>query len=260
MAYYKENDFEQWLQNDPKRWNDAASVSSYKSGMRSFISWIDDKENKVLWNSAGNTKFRSFQFYISRIDKEKVLSTFFSALDNIIKKSIEQSSYKSVLQNYKSYLSAYEQFCKWYYTYNKYPSNAGLPDSQLKFLRKNSSSVTYSHDELIDEFSGRILLQDRISTIKNVLFPIRLINNLWQDKASQWAKQVSENIYLIVKDEKNVIKEIQIKDIISLEILKSGSVKVSVKNHIDSDTNDSDSNSILVYTLLTSYSEFICCG
>lgn len=238
MAYYKENEFEQWLIKDSKRWNDAAGVSSYKSGVGSLIVWLD--KNKQLWKVTGGTRVYDFQKYLKLINETSDRETLFSAVLNIIQKAIDKNIHqKTTFQNYKSYLSAYEDFIR---TLPFEQSANGLNPTHKKLLKNNSSVATYSHDELIEEFSGRITCQDRISMSKDVMFPISLIRKLWPNDTIDWAKSVCENIYLIVQASNKKIKEIQIKNISSLKISKSGEVKVNDNNGID-------------YDLLTSYSD-----
>ena len=107
--YYKEDEFENWLENDTVRWSDPKSVSSYKSGVRSMIIWVD--ANKHLWKTTSGTLFLGFEDYLKIIDSDKDRETFFSAVLNIIQKGIDKDpSNKTTLQNYKSYLCAYEDF------------------------------------------------------------------------------------------------------------------------------------------------------
>lgn len=236
MAYYKDDEFEQWLRNDSQRWNDDAAVSSYKSGMGSLIVWLDN--HKGLWKVTGGTTIYNFDKYIRNINTISDRESLFSAILNIIQKEIENNpSNKATLQNYKSYLSAYEDFIS---TVPFEQSAQGLNTTHQKILKNNSSVATYSHDELIQEFIGRITSQDRISMSKDVMFPISLIRKLWPVGTLSWARSVCENIYLIVDDGSN-IKELQIKEIDRLKILKSGEVQVFDKS--------------MKYVLLTSYSD-----
>jgi len=232
--------FEQWLKNVSDRWNDPASVSSYKSGVGSMIKWVN--ENKDLWETSGGTKVQDFEWYLQNIGSVADRDTFFSAVSNIIQIGIENNrGKKSILQNWKSHLCAFEAFFK-----NKgyLESSAPLSDSQKRMLKNNSSCATYTQEELIKEFQGRILTQDRISMSKTILFPIRLITRLWPDDSKKWAKGVCENIYLIVqKKGTEKIFEKQIKDIEALKIEKKGEVTVKV----DNDKND--------YIMCTSYSD-----
>ena len=226
MCYYKEKEFENWLQNDTYRWNDKASVSSYKSGMKSLIDFINRDVSRWIKPNNG-IQPKSFQEYLELINKQEVRDTFFSAVLNIIQREIDTNpSNKPTLQNYKSFLNAYEEFFR---TIPFSLKQKGLPDNHLKLLRQNASNITYTQEELINEFKGRILTQDRISMTKTVMFPIRLINRLCSEKAKEWGENVCKNIYLVVKsvndknDEQN-IKEIQIKDLKSLVIERNGKV------------------------------------
>ena len=232
--------FEQWLKNVSDRWNDPASVSSYKSGVGSMIKWVN--ENKDLWETSGGTKVQDFEWYLQNIGSVADRDTFFSAVSNIIQIGIENNrGKKSILQNWKSHLCAFEAFFK-----NKgyLESSAPLSDSQKRMLKNNSSCATYTQEELIKEFQGRILTQDRISMSKTILFPIRLITRLWPDDSKKWANGVCKNIYLIVqKKGTEKIFEKQIKDIEALKIEKKGEVTVKV----DNDKND--------YIMCTSYSD-----
>lgn len=235
--YYKEAEFENWLENDTVRWSDPKSVSSYKSGVRSMIDWVD--HNKDLWKTTSGTLFQGFEYYLKNIDNDKDRETFFSAVLNIIQKGIDKDpSMKTTLQNYKSYLSAYEDFFR-----NEAYPGSGLNTSQRKMLRQNSSCATYSKDELISEFKGRVLSQDRISTSKPILFPIRLIAKLWNYESEAWAKGICENIWVIVKNVQSLkICEIQIKNIETLRIEKSG--EVIIKDAVNNE-----------YKMCTSYSD-----
>ena len=232
--------FEQWLKNVSDRWNDPASVSSYKSGVGSMIKWVN--ENKDLWETSGGTKVQDFEWYLQNIGSVADRDTFFSAVSNIIQIGIENNrGKKSILQNWKSHLCAFEAFFK-----NKgyLESSAPLSDSQKRMLKNNSSCATYTQEELIKEFQGRILTQDRISMSKTILFPIRLITRLWPDDSKKWANGVCKNISLIVqKKGTEKIFEKQIKDIEALKIEKKGEVTVKV----DNDKND--------YIMCTSYSD-----
>ena len=67
--YYKEAEFENWLENDTVRWSDPKSVSSYKSGVRSMIIWVD--ANKHLWKTTSGTLFLGFEDYLKIIDSDK---------------------------------------------------------------------------------------------------------------------------------------------------------------------------------------------
>jgi hypothetical protein len=235
--YYKENEFEQWLKNDTVRWSDPTSVSSYKSGVGRMIVWVDS--NDKLWKTTGSTKFKGFKWYLQNIDCDKDRDTFFSAVLNIIQKEIKKNpGNKTTLQNYKSYLCAYEDF----FRDEAFPV-LSLNQSQRKMLRQNSSCATYSKDELINEFQGRVLTQDRISMSKHIMFPIRLITKLWKTDSENWANSICGNIWIIVQDaQSSQIREIQINDIKTLRIEKTGEVKI-----IDKDKNK--------YTMCTSYSD-----
>ena len=231
--------FEQWLKNVSDRWNDPASVSSYKSGVGSMIKWVN--ENKDLWETSGGTKVQDFEWYLQNIGSVADRDTFFSAVSNIIQIGIENNrGKKSILQNWKSHLCAFEAFFK-----NKgyLESSAPLSDSQKRMLKNNSSCATYTQEELIKEFQGRILTQDRISMSKTILFPIRLMTRLWPE-SKDWAKSVCENIYLIVQDiNSGEISEKKINQIETLRIAKTGKVEVII---------DKDKNK---YIMCTSYSD-----
>ena len=237
--YYKEDEFEQWLEDDNDRWNDSTSVSSYKSGVGSMINWVNN--NKGLWKTTGGTKVQDFEWYLQNIGSVADRDTFFSAVLNIIQIEINKNpKNKSTLQNYKSYLCAFEEF----FRNETYPT-LSISASQKRVLKNNSSCATYTQAELINEFKGRILTQDRISMSKPILFPIRLISKLWPADSDIWAEGVCKNIYIIVQDTKssNNIFEKQIKDIETLKIEKTGEVKVKIKN----DNNE--------YIMCTSYSD-----
>lgn len=231
--------FEQWLKNVSDRWNDPASVSSYKSGVGSMIKWVN--ENKDLWKTSGGTKVQDFEWYLQNINCGEDIDTFFSAVLNIIQKEIDKSpKNKSTLQNYKSYLSAFEVFFK----DEPYPPSSKFTDAQRKLLRQNSSCATYSQEELINEFQGRILTQDRISQSKKILFPIRLITKIWKNESTVWAKGVCKNIWIILQNTSSkTTVEKQIKEIKTLRIEKTGEVKVT----INKDGNE--------YIMCTSYSD-----
>jgi hypothetical protein len=237
--YFKEDDFKQWLEDDNDRWNDSTSVSSYKSGVGSMINWVNN--NKGLWKTTGGTKVQDFEWYLQNIGSVADRDTFFSAVLNIIQIEINKNpKNKSTLQNYKSYLCAFEEF----FRNETYPP-LSISASQKRVLKNNSSCATYTQAELINEFKGRILTQDRISMSKPILFPIRLISKLWPVDSDIWAEGVCKNIYIIVQDTKssNNIFEKRIKDIETLKIEKTGEVKVKIKN----DNND--------YIMCTSYSD-----
>ena len=237
--YFKENDFKQWLENDNDRWNGQKSVSSYKSGVGKMIGWVDKHKN--LWKTTGGTKFQNFEWYLQNINCDTDRETFFSAVLNIIQIEINNNpKNKSILQNYKSYLCAFEEF----FRNEAYPP-LSISASQKRMLKNNSSCATYTQVELINEFKGRILTQDRISMSKPILFPIRLISKLWPMDSDKWAEGVCKNIYIIVQDTKspNNIFEKQIKDIEILKIEKTGEVKVKIKD----DNNE--------YIMCTSYSD-----
>ena len=238
MGYYKESDFKDWLEADNNRWNDPSSVSSYKSGVGSMIDWVNN--NKGLWKTVGSTKFQGFECYLQNINCGEDRDTFFSAVLNIIQKEIDKSpENKSTLQNYKSYLSAFEEFFK-----DEQYSQSSFTDAQRKLLRQNSSCATYSQEELINEFQGRILTQDRISQSKKILFPIRLITRIWNEESKDWAKGVCENIWIILQNTSSkTTVEKQIKEIKTLRIEKTGEVKVT----INKDENE--------YIMCTSYSD-----
>ena len=239
MGYYKEDEFEQWLKDNNNRWTDPSSVSSYKSGVGSMIDWVNN--NKQLWKTIGSTKFQEFECYLQNIANDKDRDTFFSAVLNIIQKEINNKpKNKGTLQNYKSYLCAYEDF----FRDENFPQSTKFGTSQRNLLRKNSSCATYSKEELIDEFQGRILTQDRISRSKTILFPIRLIAQIWHNEALAWAKKVCNNIWIILQnEEKTKTIEKQITDIKILRIEKTGEVKVTM--------NDDENE----YIMCTSYSD-----
>lgn len=267
------NEFECWLRDDSERWNDKASVSSYKSGMGAFIIWFNtNRENDKLWKFEKNRKpkLKSFFEYIKIINYEGDRETFFSAALNIIQVAIINSDEKSsptreTLQNFKSYIKAFEQFLN-----NKYPLKEPLkkelPDNHRNLLRKNCSSATYTMIELKKEFQDRILKQDRVSSAKDVLFPIRLIHlKLWKNEAEKWAKEVCENIYLILgKKEKNSknddkFKEIclkqlkDFKDDDTLKITRKG--EVYVKINTSTSMSNKENKDYEEYTLCSSYSD-----
>ena len=237
--YYKENDFKQWLENDNDRWNDPKSVSSYKSGVGKMIGWVDS--HKFLWKTIGGTKVQDFEWYLQNIGSVADRDTFFSAVLNIIQIEINNNpKNKTTLQNRKSYLCAFEEF----FRSETYPP-LSISASQKRMLKNNSSCATYTQVELINEFKGRILTQDRISMSKPILFPIRLISKLWPMDSDKWAEGVCMNICIIVQDTKspNNIFEKRIQDIETLKIEKTGEVKVEIKD----DNNE--------YIMCTSYSD-----
>ncbi len=237
MGIYKERDFKQWLKSDPDRWNSPASVSSYATGMGSLINWFDTNIANVV--KSGSIKFQKFEWYLKNIDSQSDRDTFFSAVWNLIQAEIKNNpSNKSTLQNYKSYLNAYQNF----FQNVGFPSKKSFKKANKTLLQKYSSCIVYSQADLINEFKRRILTQDRISISKPILFPIRLINNsnFWHENAETWAADVCKNIWLIVKDKQNNIKEIQILNVETLQILKSGQVIIK-------DLNENE------YTLQTSY-------
>lgn len=237
--YYKENEFKQWLENDNDRWNDPKSVSSYKSGVGKMIGWVDS--HKFLWKTIGGTKVQDFEWYLQNIGSVADRDTFFSAVLNIIQIEINNNpKNKTTLQNRKSYLCAFEEF----FRSETYPP-LSISASQKKMLKQNSDCATYTQVELINEFKGRILTQDRISMSKPILFPIRLISKLWPMDSDKWAEGVCKNIYIIVQDTKspNNIFEKRIQDIETLKIEKTGEVKVEIKD----DNNE--------YIMCTSYSD-----
>ena len=238
--YYKEDEFKQWLEDDNDRWNDLASVSSYKSGVGSMIKWVN--KNKDLWEASA--KVHNFKWYLQNIDCDTDRETFFSAVLNIIQKGMKKyPEIKSTLQNYKSYLGAFEDFYR-DEGFPKFPPSHKFPNAQKVLLRNNSSCATYTQEELIKEFQGRILTQDRISMSKTILFPIRLITRLWPDDSKKWANGVCKNIYLIVQDiNSGEISEKKINQIETLRIEKTGEVKVT----INKDGNE--------YIMCTSYSD-----
>lgn len=241
MAYYKENEFGAWLTV-----NYPSSASSYKSGVGGLITWINS--NKHLWKKpVSSTKVKDFEDYLKETNKMSERETLFSAVLNILQKDIQKakkgkgsSTPISTLQNFKSYLCAYEEFFK---SQPFVPKAGGFKANHLALLRKNSTNATYTRDELINEFSNRILTQDRISMAKEILFPIRLIRKLWKHDTELWAKKVCNNIWLILKSNTNpyVICQKQIKDIDTLCIKRSGEVIVSIGKNI--------------FTLCTSYSD-----
>ena len=237
--YYKEDEFKQWLEDDNDRWNDPTSVSTYKSEVGSMIDWVN--QNKGLWKTTGGTKFQNFEWYLQNINCDTDRDTFFSAVLNIIQKEINKNpENKSRLQNFKSYLCAFEDF----YRDEGFPQSSSISVAQRNMLRQNSSCATYSKDELIKEFQGRVLFQDRISMSKNILFPIRLITKLWSEDSNTWAEGVCENILIIVKDiNSGEISEKRISQIETLRIEKTGEVEVII---------DKDKNK---YIMCTSYSD-----
>ena len=254
MCYFDtlEQKFRDWLEEDQEKWNSDDSRSSYVSGMRSLISWLDGQ--KDLWDLPKNFNLDDFQDYLKNINSEGDVKTLFSAALNIIQKEIDKKDSKfskSTLQNYKSYLVAFEEFIL-----NKKPfdPNAkGLYKSHRNVLRYNGSAATYYHDELISEFIGRITSQDRISTYKDILFPISLIRSLWPDETKVWAKGVCENIYLIVEDENGRKKEIKINEVDSLQIDRTGTVTVFCPRNCQMNNPENDNK--VGYTLCTSYSD-----
>lgn len=236
--YYKEDDFKQWLEDDNDRWNDSTSVSSYKSGVGKMIGWVDKHKN--LWKTTGGTKVQDFEWYLQNIGSVADRDTFFSAVLNIIQIEINNNpKNKSTLQNFKSYLCAFEEF----FRNEAYPP-LSISASQKRMLKNNSSCATYTQAELINEFKGRILTQDRISMSKPILFPIRLISKLWSEDSNTWAEGVCKNILIILKDiNSGEISEKRINQIETLRIEKTGEVKVKI---------DKDKNK---YIMCTSYSD-----
>lgn len=235
MAYYKENEFDKWLKVAYP-----ASVSSYKSGVGTAIAWIDNE--KSLWKIPyKDFKVKNFEEYLELANSIDDLETLFSAALNIIQKAINKKpSNKDTLQNLKSQLCAYEMFLK--NVFDEEPlTGKGIADNHKKMLRINSSNATYTPEELVKEFYLRILTQDRISMSKKVMFPIRLIRKLWKEESEKWAKSVCGNIWLIVNNSFGT-REIQIKDIKSLCIKRTGDVSIT-------DTKDN------IYKLYTSYSD-----
>lgn len=107
-------------------------------------------------------------------------------------------------------------------------SNQTIAQGVLRIIKRNSKEVTFSRDELIYEFVSRLTSQDRISSSKNILFPIRLMNKIWKKETQDWAKNYAENIYIIISYQ-NSFKEIQIKDIESMKIKSSKEVSVLYK-------------------------------
>ena len=216
--YNKKKEFRTWLKDDPSRWSDD-SVNSYVSGIGGLIKWFN--ANKSNWNQ----DLEEFDNYLKRINNQKDRDTFFSAILNILQKEIKNKpDNKSTLQNYKSYLNAFEEF----FRSEPFTIN-GLTQQQIKVLRKYGSTITYTKEELIKEFKQRILTQDRISMSKTVMFPIRLIKKLWSTETDDWAKDVCKNIYLIVKSGEET-KKIQLKDIKELRINDGENVTIKGTN------------------------------
>lgn len=240
MAYYKEKEFDDWLAD-----NYPSSAPSYKSGVGSFINWIDS--NKSQWKNPSSLKVKNFEDYLRDTKEMSERDTLFSAALNILQKEIQKAKKNispsipiTTLQNYKSFLSAYEEFLR---SEPFEPKAPGIKQNHLSLLRKNSSNATYTRDELIKEFTNRILTQDRISLSKEILFPIRLIRKLWKADAEAWANDVCNNIWLILQSYTPVktFCQKQIKDIETLSIKRNGEVIVTINNAL--------------YTLCTSYSD-----
>lgn len=231
--YNKKKEFRTWLKDDPSRWSDD-SVNSYVSGIGGLIKWFN--ANKSNWNQ----DLEEFDNYLKRINNQKDRDTFFSAILNILQKEIKNKpDNKSTLQNYKSYLNAFEEF----FRSEPFTIN-GLTQQQIKVLRKYGSTITYTREELIKEFKQRILTQDRISMSKTVMFPIRLIKILWPKATEKWAEGVCNKINLIVgykKDGKEQKKEINLEKLSSITI-ENG--RVTVKDNKEKE-----------YNLYTSYSD-----
>lgn len=212
--------FNDWLGND-------STAKSYKSGMKHLVDWYD---KDVVKEVKGNVKnFPGFFDSLEQINDDDIVNTFFSFVRVQLQKKIIASSSKTTptketLFNWISYLNSFQEF--WIESQLQQISNHTIANGVLDIFNKTSQDVTFSKGVLIKVFVSRLTSQDRISSSKKILFPIRLMNKIWKKETQKWAKDYAENIYMIIKY-KNNLKEIQIKDITSMNI-KSGK-EVSVK-------------------------------
>ena len=212
--------FNDWLCND-------STAKSYKSGMTQLVNWYN---NNVVNEVKGNVKnFPGFFESLEQINDDDIVNTFFSFVrvqlhKKIIASSSKTTPTKETLYNWISYLNSFQEF--WIESQLQQISNHTIANGVLDIFNKTSQDVTFSKDVLIKVFVSRLTSQDRISSSKKILFPIRLMNKIWKKDTQDWAKDYAENIYMIIKY-KNNLKKIKIKDITSMNI-KSGK-GVSVK-------------------------------
>lgn len=212
--------FNDWLGND-------STAKSYKSGMNQLVDWYN---NDVVNEVKGNVKnFPDFFDSLEQINDDDIVNTFFSFVrvqlhKKIIASSSKTTPTKETLYNWISYLNSFREF--WIESQLQQISNHTIANGVLDIFNKTSQDVTFSKDVLIKVFVSRLTSQDRISSSKKILFPIRLMNKIWKTETQDWAEKYAKNIYMIIKY-KNNFKEIQIDDITSMNI-KSGK-GVSVK-------------------------------
>lgn len=216
------NEFNDWLGND-------STAKSYKSGMSQLVKWYN---NDVVAAVKGNVKnFPDFFDTLKQINDDDIVNTFFSFVrvqlhKKIIASSSETNPTKETLYNWISYLNSFQEFWSESESQLRQISNHTIAKGVLDILKKNSQDVTFSCEELISGFVSRLTSQDRISSSKKILFPIRLMNKIWKEETQQWANEYAKRIYMIIKYQNN-LKEIQITNITSMNI-KSGK-EVSVK-------------------------------
>lgn len=205
-----------------------ATANSYKSGMSALIKWYD---STIVKGVKGIKNFPSFFDALENIDNEDIANTFFSFIQVQLHKKITSSTStsnpsKETLYNWVSYLTSFQAF--WIKNELQNVTTKGIAKGVLKILKKNSEDVTYSHDELISEFVMRLTTQDRLSSAKSILFPIRLMNKIWKIDTQEWASKYAEEIYIIIKYQGR-FEEVQINDIVSLNIKSWNEVSVIYK-------------------------------
>lgn len=211
--------FNDWLGND-------STAKSYKSGMTQLVNWYN---NDVVNEVKGNVKnFPGFFESLEQINDDDIVNTFFSFVrvqlhKKIIASSSKTTPTKETLYNWISYLNSFREF--WIESQLQQISNHTIANGVLDIFNKTSQDVTFSSKELIKVFVSRLTSQDRISSSKKILFPIRLMNKIWKKETQDWAKKYAEKIYIII-EYKNNLKEIQIKDITSMNIKSGKEVRV----------------------------------
>lgn len=185
--------FNDWLGND-------STAKSYKSGMTQLVNWYN---NDVVNEVKGNVKnFPGFFESLEQINDDDIVNTFFSFVrvqlhKKIIASSSKTTPTKETLYNWISYLNSFQEF--WIESQLQQISNHTIANGVLDIFNKTSQDVTFSKDVLIKVFVSRLTKQDRISSSKKILFPIRLMNKIWKKDTQDWAKDYARNIYMIIK-------------------------------------------------------------
>lgn len=198
--FYKSADYLDFLVNEIRiDINSAKSYLSYINGVEKYLGTLnlENRRDKVT--------------YVNDI------------IDSLASSDVEQKYHitRKYIDNWKSALNKYVQFL------GQEQSELTEPElsnntKDIFFEPQAQESYTYSKKDLYDNFTNRIITQDRL--YPPIYFHISLIKKVFYKKSKQtklffnnWIKEVEDNIILLTHD-----NQYRLKDITSLTIVFEG--------------------------------------